>query len=191
MAKKKHLILRKRPCTIGNSINTRGEMHGEETVPGFDIPLHSLMLEEGELNALLGDKGAFDALFIRGKKGELAAPRFKDCKPLKLEGKFEDCAATFFIGSDDDAEVEIGTAKLGNISLEPQLGGLTLMCVQVQGTPKPSEMARVMAFLNGDIEAKLVFGKKAEKNDKQKDLELGATAATNGKDEHPDPDSQN
>lgn len=180
MTKRKHLILKKRPCTIGNSINTRGEMHGEESVSACDVPLKSLMLEEGELNALLGDDGAFDALFVRGKKGELAMPRFRDCKPLKLTGKFEDCGATFFVGGDDDAEVEIAKAKLGNISLEPQVGGLTLMCVQVQGTPPVEDMARLIAFLNGDIDAKLVFGKKAEKSDKQKDLDLGSTAATNG-----------
>lgn len=183
MAKKKHLILRKRPCSIGNSINTRGEMHGEESVPGCDIPLSGLRLEEGELNALVGDEGAYDALFVRGKKGELDTPRFKDCKPLQLMGKFDDCAVTFFVGADDDNEVAIGEAKLGRIVLEPELGGLTAMSVQVQGTPPVDDMARLIAFLNGDIEAKLTFGKKAEKSDKQKDLDLGASSATSGEDQ--------
>lgn len=183
MAKRKHLILRKRPCSIGNEMKARGALDGEEAVPRYDFALRGLMLEAPELNALVGDDGAHGALFIRGKKGELDSPRFKDCKPLQLTGKFEDCAVTFFVGADDDSEVAIQSALLSNISLEPQIGGLTAMSAKVQGTPPVEDTARLIAFLNGDIDAKLVFGKKAEKNDKQKDLELGSTAATNGHDD--------
>lgn len=176
MAKRKVLNLKKRPCKIGLGINTRTEKHGDDDVPACDIPLEGVMLEAKELDALLGD-GAHKALFASAGKGSVDEPRLRQLKPLKLKDKFEECAATIFVGMDDAGEVEIENAKLANITLEPQVGGLTAMSLKVQCTPPSDSLGRLFAFLNHDVDAKLSFGKKAEgKSDKQPELPIGDEA---------------
>jgi hypothetical protein len=80
--------LTKRPGQIGPSINTRTERHGEESVPGVDIPVSGLMLDKPELNALLQDVDAHDALYT-DSRGKQLEPRFLTIDPIALTDKFE------------------------------------------------------------------------------------------------------
>lgn len=57
------LTITPRPCQLGTSINTRTEMHGDESVPACDIPLVGITLDAEELGALLGDPTAHRALY--------------------------------------------------------------------------------------------------------------------------------
>jgi hypothetical protein len=137
--------LTKRPGQIGPSINTRTEKHGEESVPGVDIPVSGLMLDKPELNALLQDVDAHDALYTdaRGKQLE---PRFQTIDPIALTDKFVGAKVTITSVDGETENLILKPAKIGKIRLEPQVGGLTLMSCTIQGNPP--DHADMLALLN-------------------------------------------
>lgn len=126
------LNLNKRSAEIGGSINTRTERHGEELVPGVDIPVTGLMLDKEELNILLEDEFAHDCLFTdaRGKQLE---PRFLNVAPIVVLGKFEEASVTISLQGEDGLLLK--PAKISKIILEPQVGGLTLVSCTIQANP--------------------------------------------------------
>jgi hypothetical protein len=137
--------LTKRPAQIGPSINTRTEKHGEEDVPGVDIPVSGLLLDKPELNALLQDPDAHDALYTdtRGKQLE---PRFQTITPIGLLEKFVGAKVTITSFDGQTESLILKPAKIGKIRLEPQVGGLTQMSCTVQGNPP--DHADMLALLN-------------------------------------------
>jgi hypothetical protein len=166
------MLISKRPCKIGTSINTRTEKHGDEDVPACDIPLVGIMLQAEELNALLGDQNAHKSLFAKAKGGAPQEPLFRQLKPFVLRDRFEDGAVTLTLGLNGD-EIEFDDVTLARVTLEPRTGGLTELSVQVQCSPPVEDMARAIAFLNCDADAEIEFGKRAEPaKRKQKDLGL-------------------
>lgn len=182
MAKKKLLTLKSRPCKIGPSINTRTEKHGEEDVPACDIPLQGVMLDAGELNTLLGNDKAHEALFRIGEH-DTPEPVFSNLKPLALKDRFEDCWVTIKLYEDIEIKLD---ARLANIKLEPQFGGLTGMNVHVQCTPPVDDMAQLIAFLNAEVEARIVFGRvQVKEADKQAELPMPVPGATSDGEQPP------
>lgn len=188
MATKKdhHLItIGRRPCKIGSSVNTRSEKHGDEDVPACDIPLDGIMLEAEELNTLLADPGAHRALFSKPRNGAPQEPMFKQLKPFVLVDKFTGSVELTLAGQ---VVLELEDVTLARVRIEPQVGGLTMLSLQVQCAPPVEDMAHVIGFLNSTADVSITFGKRVEKAArKQKDLELGF--GSDG--EHPDPDALN
>ena len=174
------LELADRPAKIGASINTRSEKHGDEDVPACDIPITGFMLEAAELDALLG-KGAHKALY-RESKGNSIEPRFEHVTELAIDEKF--------VGNVEldlesiDLELDDENVTLAKVRLEPQVGGLTAMSLQVQCTPSGDEIAQLVQSLNREIRAAITFGgRKQPKGRRQKELPMGPHA------QHPDPDA--
>lgn len=175
----KKLSLRKRLCKIGSSINVRTEMHGDQPVPACDIPIKGVMLTKAELNVLLGDESAYDALYVErdGTPEPLFAKHFK---PFVLLDQFEGATVKLAL-TDDATELELEDVKLASLKLEPQVGGLTSLQVQVQATPTSEQMAEIIAFVNTQVHAAIAFGKRSEKDRRQKELPMG--------DQNPDDDN--
>ena len=137
------LTLSKRPGQIGPSINTRTEKHGEEDVPGIDIPVSGIYLNAEELAIVLEDQDAQECFYV-GPTGKAAAePRFMRARPLQLEGKLTDAKVQISVG---DHQVLLKPAKIKGISLEFRVGGLTEMSCIVQGNP--SANTDVLELLN-------------------------------------------
>ncbi len=180
MGKTTNLTLSMRIARIGSSVNTRTEKHGDDDVPACDIPIEGLLLEAGELDALLGE-GAAKALFTKAATPE---PRFSMLKALALADKFEEACVILELA--DMSTVELA-CRIKGVKLEPQTGGLTLCDLQVQATPTAEDMADVFANLNGEIRAEIRFGKKAVKGRKQPELPMGEHKQS----EDPDPDRLN
>jgi hypothetical protein len=132
----------KRPAQIGPSINTRTEKHGEENVPGVDIPVSGIFLTKEEINILLQDEDAYDALYTDTRSKQLE-PRFMTIEPIRLSDKFTGARVTIAVNGED---LVLKPAKISKISLAPQVGGLTLMSCTVQGNP--SDHTDVLALLN-------------------------------------------
>lgn len=176
----KKLTLRKRLCKIGTNINVRTETHGDQPVPACDIPLKGVMLSKAELNTLLGDEHAHDALYldVDGTPEPLFAKHFK---PFALLDRFEGASVKLALADNDD-ELELEDVKLANLRLEPQVGGLTALSLQIQATPTSEAMADVIAFVDTQVHAAIAFGKRSEKDKRQKELPMG---------EHGDPDAEN
>lgn len=137
--------LTKRPGQIGPSINTRTERHGEESVPGVDIPVSGLMLDKPELNALLQDVDAHDALYT-DSRGKQLEPRFLTIDPIALTDKFVGAKVTISSANGETESLILKPAKIGKIRLEPQVGGLTLLSCTIQGNPP--DHADMLALLN-------------------------------------------
>jgi hypothetical protein len=172
------LNLAERPAKIGSSINTRSESHGDENVPACDIPLTGIMLEPGELDALLG-KGAHKAFF---RDGKLAEPRFEALKEFALRDKF-----------DGDVSIEIDDTRidfddehvtLNAVKLEPQVGGMTALSLQLQCTPTTAEIATLVSSLNLAVRVEVTFGgRRQPKAKKQRELPMSHTATDGADDE--------
>jgi hypothetical protein len=136
----------KRPAQVGPSINTRTEKHGEENVPGVDIPLSAIFLEKDEVNNLLQDPDAYDALYTEDRSKQLE-PRFLTIEPIRLSDKFTGARVTISVnGAGEGTDLVLKPAKISKIALSPQVGGLTLMSCTVQGNP--SDHTDVLALLN-------------------------------------------
>lgn len=108
------LTLTTRPCKIGPSINTRTEKHGDEDVTALDIPIESVMLEANELNVLLGEPHAHNALFNGGTSPP--EPLLRMIRALKLKDKFEDCTVTLLLGLNLE-RIELANVKLAKVEL--------------------------------------------------------------------------
>jgi len=127
------LSLTKRPAKIGPSINTRTEHHGEEDVPGLDIPIGGLFVNAEELQALTGALGAHDAFFVRDSSSG-HVPRFSSIDSYALSHKFD--GAQVRINGYDVPAVAFSKAKIKGIRLKPQIGGLTLVSFTLQVNPE-------------------------------------------------------
>lgn len=164
------LTFDKRPCKIGPSINTRTEKHGDESVPAMDIPLTAILLDKHELNELLGDPHAWDCLFVE-RKGKPAEPMFaKSLKPFAVVGKFQECRASLWLGLKPEL-LELADVKLAKLKLEPSTGGMTALSVTVQ-SPCEESAARLLQFLDSQIDVALDFGDAVAGEEEQPELEL-------------------
>jgi hypothetical protein len=151
------MLLSQRSAKIGNAINTRAEMHGEESLTAVDIPLTDIMLDANELNALLREPYAHRALFDQ-RRGVLCEPLFKHLKPLALADKIEGACISITHGV--AAEVlTLAAVKLAKIKLEPRVGGLTAMSCTVQALPElNADMAHLLERLNAQVEVAIDGG---------------------------------
>jgi len=175
MANNTTLELAERIAKIGGSINTRSERHGDEDVPACDIPLVGFMLEADELDALIG-KGAHKALY-RDAKGNNVEPRFEHVTELAVDQKFVGNVSLDL--ESIDLELDDENVTLAKIRLEPQVGGLTAMSLQVQCTPSTDEIAQLVGSLNREVRAAITFGgRKQPKGKKQPELPMGNHAQT-------------
>lgn len=169
----KKLTLRSRLCKIGTNINVRTEKHGDQPVPACDIPLKGVMLSKLELNTLLGDDGAYDALYrdVEGTPEPIFAKHFK---PFVLSDTFEGASVKLQLSDvKDGLEVELEDVSLNALKLEPQVGGLTALNVQVQAAPDSDDMSTIIAFVDAQVHAAISFGKRSEKDKRQKELPMG------------------
>jgi len=166
------LTLTNRPCKIGTNVNGRNEKHGDEDVPAADISIDGLMLEAEELNALLEDPYAHDALFNHRSNGKVDEPIFRKFRPLQYREKFEEAEVVLTVGM-GSTEIRLQNVKLARVTLDPQVGGLVKLSLQVQCTPSAETIAQLWSYMNHEVEAEVSFGKKAVKGEKQKEMPLG------------------
>ena len=176
------LTLSKRPAQIGSSINTRTEKHGEEDVPGIDVPVTDIFLDADELGIILQTPAAHDCLFM-GQGGGPDEPRFRDLAPLTIEGKLENAKVVISV---DEHQLLLKPAQVKSIKLEPQVGGLTRMSCTVQGNP--SANTDVLELLNAKCRIAITGASYAEKPepDPELPLEHQNQGQSDGDDDQPD-----
>lgn len=160
--------LGKRPAMIGNAIQSRAEMHGDEPVTAIDIPLTDIMLDPEELAWILREPLAHRALFNK-VRGGIQEPLLKHIKPVVLADKIEKATITITHGVSAE-ELCLTPVNLAKIKLEPRAGGLTAMSCTVQAVPDldDSAIAHLLERLNSAVEVEIDGGGFG----KQKELEL-------------------
>lgn len=171
------LDLAKRPGMVMH-VNPRLQRHGDEPVLAIDISIDGIHLEPDELNALLEDKHAHNALFKSATKGKAAEPMFRKLKSFEVTDKFENCAAVISLGLSDN-ELEFEDVKIAGVKLTPQVGGQTLMECKVQTEVEDTDdVARLLEHLESECNISLLIGAVEKPKDRkaQKELGLGPTA---------------
>jgi hypothetical protein len=166
------LSLNKRSCVLGAGVNGRSQLHGDEDVPACDFTIGNVMLEKEELNELLDDKYAHNALF--NTRGKLCEPMFRQFNEFSLKHKYEKSYVTLWL---DLAEtvIKFADCKLARIRLSPQTGGMTELTLQVQCTADAESMAQIYTHQKRDCSVNIRFGKQeAPKQKAQPELPLGS-----------------
>lgn len=176
------LNLTKRQAKVGPSINTRTQRHGEEDVPGVDIPISGILLTPAELNTMLEDPSAHEHLFAKADAdGAHIRPRWPVIGRFPIDRKFKDAKATIKV---DDIDCVMKPCKLDKIALELQEGGLTAMSCTVKGVPP--EHLDVLGLLNRKCSIAIAGAQLDKKADNQGELPLEGAEPTNGEEESSD-----
>ena len=164
--------LERRDGTIGNSIQTRGEEHGEETLPAKDIPL-TLMISRGELGEILREPLAGESFF--NETAGFAEPLYGGkIAPIKILGKFENSTVVITVGI-DETEIRLAKATLASLTFDPTTGGMSSLKLQVQYHPQDSDnVALLEKWLNHECKIEIEIGQLAKpKKEDQQQLPLG------------------
>jgi hypothetical protein len=150
------LNIDRRQATIGTSLNGRTQNHGDDKVPALDIELEGIVLSENELNALLRDPHAVEALFHEpGKGSTLAQPRFPQLTAFKFKEKFKGARVSIWLSGAREP-IMLTDCNLAKVAIEPQEGGTTLLSCQVQSTqPADKSVAKLWEQMGHTVAVEL------------------------------------
>jgi len=150
------LNIDRRQATIGTSLNGRTQIHGDDKVPALDIEFEGIVLSENELNALLADPHATDALFEPpGGSSTLASPRFPQLKPFAFKEKIKGARVSIWL-SVDRTPIVLADCNVAKITLEPQEGGTTSLSCQVQSTqPADKSVAKLFEQMGHTVSVEI------------------------------------
>jgi len=164
------LSLTKRLGQIGPSINTRTEKHGEEGVPGIDIPVLEIFLSAEEFCQIMQDTEAHERMYIE-KPGGAIEPCWPTLPPIELPDQYIGARVTIEPIEGAGETLVMKPAKVSKIKLERQVGGLTRMKCTVQGNPP--DHTDVLALLNKKCRVSIINASLDEpKADNQNNLPL-------------------
>ena len=163
------LNLTKRQAHIGSSMKSKTQTDGEEKIPTVEIVLSGLMLDKDELNELLDDKYAHNALF--DTKGKLHEPMFKQLRAFVLRDKFEKSMVRFYLGLTNET-IELKGCKLSKLHIEPTTGGLTELTLQVHCSPDADQMGKLFTAQDSNQSVSIRFGAAEKKKKDQPELPL-------------------
>lgn len=149
---------------IGNNI----EMHGEEEVSGFTLPI-TMTLGHEQLDGLMG-KYFHRSLYNQTKDLWEIVDGFRRCKPLHLEDIYEEVSVLIDLAQGDP--LEFSDCRVSKIVLTPQHGGLTLLDCHLYLHPGlGDENLALQEHQNHEIGVTLQEGKIAlKKNPKQGEM---------------------
>lgn len=167
-----------RPCRIGNSINTRGEKHGEsDVVSALDIPVKSIPLDADEAATLL-DEPDLQARVFKLDEHDTLVPAFSKVRQFAIEDKIE--SARVELELNGGKVLELPDCKLRRMLVERLRGGGYSLALQVQATPKMTDpnVGRLLDHLDCDAkitihvqneqaEMQLPEGKRAKRSEEE------------------------
>lgn len=176
--------LTKRQAKVGPSINTRTQKHGDEDIPGMDVPISGILLTPGELNDMLDDPTAHEHLYAQAGSGNAhTAPRWPVIAEFPVDRKFKDAKATIKV---DDIECIMKPCTIDKIKLILQEGGLTAFSCTVKGAAP--EHLDVLALLNRKCTISILNAQVAVKDTNQGELPLEGAEPTRSEEPEDDND---
>lgn len=160
-----------RPCKLGQSVNTRTEKHGDDSVPACDIPVSGFMLEKAELDELVG-KDFWNCMFNNGNGKKADMPLWEKLATMKLADKYSG-GVTIVLGP-NVKDIELEDVTIAGITLEPLAGGLTAVSFKIQASDDVEKFVhKLIARLDTEIDLQVEFGDKVERaKSKQQDLPI-------------------
>jgi hypothetical protein len=148
------------------------------------------MLDDEQINALLGDKYAYRCLFNKAKDASKPCDWLTKCDPIKLTESFEDAVVMITLIGDEELEFE--DCRLKDLSLEfsPNYAGQCAMSFKLYLQPGiGKENLQLQEHQNHEVRLTVTNATVMLKaKGRQKDL---FAADGEGEGGHPDPDAQN
>jgi hypothetical protein len=160
------LNLDSRPATLGVSLGTPTEKHGDDRVPAKNIRIKNVLLTKDELNDLLGDKHAWDMLYVE-KKGKAAEPIFAGkLAALAVLGKWRESSISISFGL-KPYEVNFSEARISRVALECQTGGQTAMSFMLSALKAniSGALSSLDDYLGTNVNVAVEFGEPADEDE--------------------------
>lgn len=151
-------------------MGTPTERHGDDRVPAKNVRIKNVLLTKDELNDLLGDKHAWDMLYVE-KKGKAAEPIFAGkLAALAVLGKWRESSVTLTFGV-KPYEVNFGEARISRVALECQTGGQTAMSFMLSSLKSniSGSLGSLDDYLGTAINAAVEFGEPADEDEDESD----------------------
>jgi hypothetical protein len=162
---------------LGTTVGVKTEEGKDgEKIPVCEIQIGGLMLEANDVNALLEDPYAHQALFT--SKGGHLEPALPQVENLVLREKRTNVDVTITIETTGPAKPQtLRGCMLKNLQIAPMSGGLTALGfkVQTKGKHVPELVGLLTAHLDGHISCEVRPGaedKPGKRKPKQRDLPI-------------------
>lgn len=168
------LSLTQRPCMLGDKYG--GKKRKDEDIRTLKLELKEIEIDRAELNALLGEAHAFEAIY--DTSANPVRPYLACIKAIELKSAWEGAVVTLWYEM-GQTRVDFKNAKLSKIKIEPRLGAETVMSCTLEGEPTlDKKVVELIDRIGTGIECEL----RADRPEAQADLPLN----THGAGEQPD-----
>lgn len=160
------LRISQRTCRLGEKY--AGKKDEEADAITLRVELANVVLDREELNALLGEPHAYEALY--NTSATPVTPYLKCLKALELRNSWEGAyvALWYEMGK---RKIEFKRAKISKIKIEPRHGGDTFLSLTVEGEPAlDGKFVDIIARVGGAAECEI----RADRPEDQRDLPLNS-----------------
>ncbi len=149
------LTLNRRNCSLGNDYSGKVVQEEGRLIRTLVFQLEEVLLDERELNALLGEPHAWTSLYNLSPDGAIV-PFLKCFKSLEFEKSIETAHVKIVYGL--DTMQEFAGVTLSKIKLALREGGLTALTCKVRTAPTLDEtLAELFEHFGKPVEAELTF----------------------------------
>jgi len=145
------------------SVNCRAENHGEDKVLAIDMKFAAKLSNEVLIEF---DPSLKSFLFKEADAGQaelsledatrLSALRFPNMGSVGWKADLEGYAFKLHYGAGGKSDVKLIDCKVNNFRLTPQEGGSVEVSFRVQANPLPTEMPRILEYLQREAEIDLL-----------------------------------
>lgn len=158
-------------CVIGKITNNI-ELHGDESVSMFGIPVSSMLVPTETINALWGDPHFDRCLFNHGKAGIVEPMPWTRNSVIRLEEVFEAGSAEIKFKNDEVHKFE--NCRMKGFIGGPLVGGMTELSFQLQLNPGLDRANLLLQeYQNEEIKLSIMSAAiSKKKNPKQKEMQL-------------------
>ena len=148
------LTIHRRACWLGNDYSGKVVEEDGRIIRTLVFQIDELLLDERELNALLGEPHAWSSLYNDSPDGPV--PFLKCFKSLEFEKSIDTANVKVMYGI--DAMQEFAGVELSKIKLALRDGGRTSMSCKVRTAPTLDEtLAHLFEHFGNPIEAELML----------------------------------
>lgn len=155
------LSITKRPASLGASIPTRTERHGNDEVGALTIPVRGILLFERDIIQMYNDEEAHSRLFTGGRSAALE-PAFPNTV-FVITDKFKGAKVTLKADTMEEALI-LKPATVENIRLTCEdAGGHIIMSCTIKGAPADDVSVDILKMLNRKCTIAILNGSVAPK----------------------------
>lgn len=144
------------------SVNARAEMHGDKSVPAFDLKCEvncsndALIHFHPELRTMLYKKNDQPDLVDQADPEAINALRFPKMGALKWDFEGTGYSARVAYGMGGKSDIMLGDVKVDGLRIAPQQGGTVLISFRVIAHPATDDVGRLCEMIQQTVEMDVV-----------------------------------